>query len=185
MSLKSPRGQWVNTGIPILVRQHLYIEMAPGPISSPILKSKSLGILPPSHLTGFYYHTKWLGSQVTRQNPMRLWLMIWDILGRSKIIICILYTCILKFICVTFYGMFYNICTKGRQSAFCSLMNYVFNISGSNSIVRINLSVGCYGDAFRDVTIVLIAWHHNTVLTLMHGNVKQPIPRRTTGCLPK
>ena len=38
-----------------------------------------------------------------------------DILGPFCIIICILY--LFKFIYVTLYGMFYNICTKGSQSS--------------------------------------------------------------------
>ena len=46
-------------------------------------------------------------------NPKCLRLMTWDILGHSVIIICFLF--LLKCMYVTFYGMFYNICTKSSQ----------------------------------------------------------------------
>ena len=48
---------------------------------SPILKPKSLGIFPPSHLIIFYLHSKWLWSQVTWQNPKWLRLLTWRYLG--------------------------------------------------------------------------------------------------------
>ena len=48
---------------------------------SPILKPKSRGIVLPSHLTVFYLHSKWLGSQVTLRNPKWLHLLISRHLG--------------------------------------------------------------------------------------------------------
>ena len=58
-----------------------------------------------------------------------------------------------------------------RQSTFSSLINYVFNAAGSDSIVGYkNLSVGGYGAAFSDFNIVLMR-DVTIVLTLMHGDV--------------
>ena len=54
-----------------------------------ILKPNSLGIFPPSHLTIFYLHSKWIGSQVTWQNPTDCGCWLGDILCRSNTIICI------------------------------------------------------------------------------------------------
>ena len=44
---------------------------------SPILKPESLAVLPTSHLTVFYIHSKWFGSQVTWRNPKWLRLLTW------------------------------------------------------------------------------------------------------------
>ena len=54
---------------------------------SPILKLKSFEIFPLSHLTVFYFYSKWLGSEI----PSDFGCWLGDILGRSNITICILY----------------------------------------------------------------------------------------------
>ena len=58
---------------------------------SPILSPKLLGILLPSHLTIFLFT-----FPVTWRNSKWILLLTWDILGRSNVVICVLYR--LKFI---------------------------------------------------------------------------------------
>ena len=72
---------------------------------SPILKPKSRGIVLPSHLTVFYLHFKWLGSQVTLRNPKWLHLLISRHLG--SLWWRYLYFVSFWFIYVTLYGMLY------------------------------------------------------------------------------
>ena len=58
-----------------------------------------------------------------------------------------------------------------RQTAFSSLMNCVFDVNGSHSIVGYkNLSMGCYDAAFCDVTIVLTR-DATIMMTPKHGGV--------------
>ena len=64
----------------------------------------------PKFLDSFYLHLKWLRGQVIWRNPKWLWLMTWYILGHPNLINCILY--LLKLACVTFHGMFYNLCVR-------------------------------------------------------------------------
>ena len=59
---------------------HFYSLGGEGPFS-PILKPKSLEFFPPSHLTVFYLHSMWLGSQVTWRNPKWTRLLTWGYLG--------------------------------------------------------------------------------------------------------
>ena len=134
---------------------------------SPILKPKSLEIFPPSHLTVFYLHPKWLGSQITWQIPSDFGCWLRDILGPSNIVIYVLY-----FVnsYMWRYIVWFTIHAQKAVSVLFTDKLYVWcRLLRQHRVLR-NFSVGCYGAAFSGVTIVFTRYG-TIVLTLMHGNV--------------
>ena len=129
-----------NTGTGyIMACLHMAVSKDSGPFSISYLEAKITWNFPPSHLTIFYLHSKWLGSQVTWQLAKSQVTSIADLEISwapltSLFVFCIFLNSYIwqYMVCITctIYIYIYK-----WQSTFSSLINHVFDATGYDSIV--------------------------------------------------
>ena len=146
------------------------------PFSTSYLEAQVTWNFPQSHLIVFYPHFRWLGSQMTSIADLGIsWVTLTSLFGTLYLF---------KFMYVTPYGMFYNICTKGSQnylywsfeihvcdtiwhvlqymykgqSELSLLINYVFDATGSDGIVGSICQSPWVAMVLHSVTLLLV-WH--------------------------
>ena len=156
--------------------------MESGPVFYPLSWS-------PSHLD-FYLQVTWsfsiftpsdLRAKLLGEIPSDFGCWLGDILDRSNIIICNFVSFLIHICDIIWYVLQYM---YERQSEFSSLMNYVFDATGSDSIVGYLL--------VRGLLWCCIQWRHYRVNVWRHNSVdadawrrQQRIARKTIGCVPK
>ena len=154
----------------------------PGPVFYPLSWS-------PSHLD-FYLQVTWSFSIFTPSDlrakslgeiisDFGCWLG--DILDRSNIIICNFVSFSIHICDIIWYVLQYM---YERQSEFSSLMNYVFDATGSDSIVGYLLVRGLLWCCIQWRHYRADAWRHNSV-DADAWRRQQRIARKTIGCVPK
>ena len=142
----------------------------------------------PSHLD-FYLQVTWsfsifipsdLRAKSLGEIPSDFGCWLGDILDRSNTIICNFVSVSIHICDIIWYVLQYM---YERQSEFSSLMNYVFDATGSDSIVGYLLVHG--------LLWCCIQWRHNRVDAWRHNSVdadawrrQQRIARKTIGCVP-
>ena len=130
---------------------------------SPILKPKSHEIFPPSHLTVFYLHSKWLGSPITWRNPK--WLQFAD-LGISWVALTSLFV-----VCIFFNSFMWHY-----------MVCFTTYLQKAVRILFIDRGLLWYCIQWCHYNVE--AWHHNIVDTDA-WRCQQHIARKTKGCVPK